>query len=130
MEMTTHVQDVLDTSYIPSDGLYESSTSVTTESEQSDNDEDEELERYRSNDRIFDSKAIVFLSCLLPLLRICQMDFSKAKITKFMLHGSNLIVTRKCSKGHTSEWRSQPKIKDGMSAGSLLLSSAILFTGT
>ena len=64
-EMTTHVQDVLDTSYIPSDELYESSTSVTTESEQSNNDEDEELERYRSNDPIFDSKAIVFLSCLL-----------------------------------------------------------------
>ena len=46
-----------------------------------------------------------------------------------MSRGSNLIFTRKCCKGHTSEWRSQPKIKDGMSAGSLLLSSAILFTG-
>ena len=32
-EMTTHIQDVLDTSYIPSDEMYESSTFVTTESE-------------------------------------------------------------------------------------------------
>ena len=129
METTTHVQDALDTSYIPSDKLYESSTSVTTESEQSDNDEDKELERYSSNDPILDRKAIVFLSCLLPLLRICQMCFSRAKITKFMSRGSNLIVTRKCSKDHISEWRSHPKIKDGMSTGNLLLSSAILSTG-
>ena len=64
-EMTTHVQDTLDTSYILSDELYESSTSVTTESEQSDNDNDEELERYRSNHSIFDSKTIIFLFCLL-----------------------------------------------------------------
>ena len=46
-----------------------------------------------------------------------------------MSRGSNFTVTWKCSKGHISEWRSQPKIKDGMSAGSLLLSSATLFTG-
>ena len=84
---------------------------------------------YSSNDPILDSKAIVFLSCLLPLLRICQMCFSRAKITKFMSRGSNLIVTRKCSRGQISEWRSHPKIKDSMSAGNLLLSSAILFTG-
>ena len=64
-EMTTHVQDTLDTSYILSDELYESSTSVTTESEQSDNDNDEELERYRSNHSIFDSKTIIFLFSLL-----------------------------------------------------------------
>ena len=54
-EMTAHVQDALDTSYIPSDQLYESSTSVTTESEQCDSDKDEELEIYRSNDPKFDS---------------------------------------------------------------------------
>ena len=46
-----------------------------------------------------------------------------------MSRGSNFTVTWKCSKGHISEWRSQPKIKDGMSAGSLLLSSTISFTG-
>ena len=86
--MTTHVQDALDTSYISSDELHESRTSVTTESEQSDNNEDEELERYSSNDPILDSKAIVFLSFLLPLLRICQMCFFRAKITKFMSRGS------------------------------------------
>ena len=57
------------------------------------------------------------------------MCFSRAKITKFMSRGSNLIVTRKCSKDHISEWRSHPKIKDGMSTGNLLLSSAILSTG-
>lgn len=39
------MQDALDTSCIPSDELYESSTFVTTESEESDNDEDDELER-------------------------------------------------------------------------------------
>ena len=41
---------------------------------------------------------------------------------------NNLIVTQKCNKGQISEWRSHPEIKDGMSAGSLLLLSAILFT--
>ena len=48
------------------------------------------------------------------------MCFSRAsKTTKFMSRGSNLIVTRKCSKcskGHISERRSHPKIKDCMSA--------------
>ena len=44
-ERPTNVQDALDTSCIPSDELYESSTFVTTESEESDNDEDDELER-------------------------------------------------------------------------------------
>ena len=39
------MQDALDTSCISSDELYESSTFVTTESEESDNDEDDELER-------------------------------------------------------------------------------------
>ena len=109
--MTIHVQDALDTSYIPSEELYESSTSVTTESEQSDNDKVEELERYSSNNPIIDSKTIVFLSCLLPLLRICQICFSRGKVTKFMSRGSNLIVTQKCSKDHISQWRFQPKIK-------------------
>ena len=109
--MTTHVQDALDTSYIPSEELYESSKSVTTESEQSDNDKVEELERYSSNDPIIDSKATVFKPCLLPLLRICQICFFRGKITKFMSRGSNLIVKQKCSKDHISQWRFQPKIK-------------------
>ena len=44
-EITTPVQDALDTSYIPSGELYESNTSVTTKSDQSDNNKDEKLER-------------------------------------------------------------------------------------
>ena len=80
-----------------------------------DNDKDEELGRYSNIDLIFDTKAIVVLSCLLPLLRICQLCFSRAKITKFMLRTNNLIVKQKCSKGHISKF--------------LNLSSAILFTG-
>ena len=43
-----------------------------------------------------------------------------------MSGGGNLIVTWKFSKGHISEWKSHPRIKEGMSTGSLLLSSAIL----
>lgn len=60
-EITTHVQDTLDTSYILSDKLYEPSTSATTKPEQSDNDKDEELERYSSIDPILDSKENVCL---------------------------------------------------------------------
>ena len=113
------MQDPLDKSYNPSDELYGSSTSLITESEESDNDKDEELERHNSYDPILDSKATVFLSCPLPLLRICQMCFSRAsKTTKFMSRGSNLIVTRKSSKGHISEWTSHPKIKGCMSGES------------
>ena len=48
---------------------------------------------------------------------------------QFLSRESNLVVTQKCSKGHISERRSHPKIKGGMSTGSLLLSSAVLFTG-
>lgn len=87
--MTTHVEDALDTSYTLSDELYESNTSVTTESEQKDNDEDEQLERYNSNDNTLARQ--LYLS-LLPLLRICQICFSGAKIAKFLSRGSNLIV--------------------------------------
>ena len=54
------------------------------------------------------------------------MCFSRAKITKFTSRGGNLIVTCKLSKCHISEWRYHPRIK--VSAGSLLLSSAILLT--
>ena len=57
--MTTHVQDVLNTSYILSDEQYKSSTSIIAESKQSDNDEFEELERYRNNDPIFESSAMI-----------------------------------------------------------------------
>ena len=47
------------------------------------------------------------------------MSFSRAsKTTKFMSRGSNLIVTRKSSKGHISEWTSHPKIKGCMSGES------------
>ena len=44
-EITTNVQDFLDTSHILSDELYESKKSVTTEYEHGEN-EDEEMKRY------------------------------------------------------------------------------------
>ena len=47
-----------------------------------------------------------------------------------MSRGNNSIVTRKCSKGHISKWRSQPKIKDGMSAGSYYSHQQYYLQGT
>ena len=90
--------------------------------------EDEGFKGNSSDNSILANKVIVVLSCLLSLLRICEICFSRPKITKFVSRGINVLVTRLCTEGHSTEWRSQPKIKGDISAGTLLPMTT-LFTG-
>lgn len=73
-------------------------------------------------------KFIVFESCLNFLLQICpECGHPVEELTK-TVKGSLLIVNRTCTKGHCCLWTSQPLL-NGMAAGNLLLSAAILFSG-
>lgn len=73
-------------------------------------------------------KFIVFESCLNFLLQICpECGHPVEELTK-TVKGSLLIVNRTCTEGHCSLWTSQPLL-NGMAAGNLLLSAAILFSG-
>ena len=119
----------MNTSYTPDEDEDELDKAFVAGTENMNDQEDEGLQGNISDNPIPDNRAIVFLSYLLPLLRICQIFFSHTRITKFVSRDSNVLVTRQCTEIHSTEWRSQPKIKVDMSAGILLLSSVKLFTG-
>lgn len=70
----------------------------------------------------------MFWSCLLPLLKFCQICEKPACITSYFEKGSLLIVSLLCENNHESKWYSQPRINE-MGAGNLLLAAAILYTG-
>ena len=59
-------------------------------------------------------KAIVFLSCLLQLIGICQVvgcgslvDPENKKVTQ---HGAVIIITYTCNNHHMGEWCSSPTV--------------------
>ena len=109
--------------------------SYRVESENSHDDDDdlntsiEELDIPVQNSPELDTKFIVFLSCLLPLLKICTLCFKPAKIIKFVLKGSALQITRICQEGHNTIWRSQPNLKGGTASGNLLFAASVLYSG-
>ena len=75
-----------------------------------------------------DYKFIVFWSKLVLLFRFCFKCGAHACITSTTILGSSLIVNLLCGNGHQPRWESQPFV-NGASAGNLLLSACILFTG-
>ncbi|XP_072048102.1 uncharacterized protein [Amphiura filiformis] len=95
---------------------------------------------------INDSKYIVFNSCLRSLIGQCRCHcgsvlliydhvdkYSEEKSELGSLKGSMLTVKTTCLKGHPWEWSSQPLIgegKEAVPAGNLMLSAAMLFSGT
>ncbi|XP_064461908.1 uncharacterized protein LOC135372144 [Ornithodoros turicata] len=75
-----------------------------------------------------EKKYVVFESCLLQLLQECKTCHTPAKTT-LSSEGTFLTASSVCSNGHQHTWTSQPMI-NGKAAGNLLLSAAILFSGS
>ena len=77
---------------------------------------------------VYDSKLIVFWSCLLPLLNICRICHSAASITRVYKKGTMVVAKLLCEKSHESSWYSQPKVRD-MAAGNITAAASVLFSG-
>ncbi|CAN7988710.1 unnamed protein product, partial [Ixodes hexagonus] len=73
-------------------------------------------------------KFIVFESRLRQLFRVCQTCYSPCKVST-STNTTLLTVHTLCPAGHSHRWDSMPSIK-GRAVGTLLLSGAILFTGS
>ena len=79
---------------------------------------------------IEDRKFIVFESALMLLFRICLCCKSMNTKVLTFVRGTFLRVQQKCNDcGKTREWNSQPFVRN-IPMGNLLLSSAILFSGS
>ncbi|KAM7303197.1 uncharacterized protein ISCGN_013178 [Ixodes scapularis] len=74
-----------------------------------------------------EKKYVVFESCLLELFTICRTCLMKCE-PSLTVKGTLVKVETICKDSHYHTWSSQPVIK-GKAAGSLLLSSAIFFSG-
>lgn len=74
---------------------------------------------------------LVFEHCLLGLFKKCQKTGCAAEVKelKKTISGSRLIVKTKCARGCSYVWSSQPTLNK-MGAGNLLLSAAVLFSGS
>ncbi|KAG0445342.1 hypothetical protein HPB47_016444 [Ixodes persulcatus] len=75
-----------------------------------------------------DRKFIVFESSLRKLFKVCRTCYAPCKSVS-RVSGTMLGVQTLCAKDHCLLWRSQP-VMNGKSAGNVLVSAGILFTGT
>ena len=98
------------------------------DSQGEDEEEDNEIPVTPNSSPIYDSKFIVFWSCLLPLLQFCIECRHPASIRHIYNKGTMIMVSLLCERGHCTRWYSQPLIK-GMAAGNLLLAASLLYTG-
>ncbi|CAN7946176.1 unnamed protein product, partial [Ixodes hexagonus] len=71
---------------------------------------------------------IVFETCLKELFRVCRKCHAPCESVS-KVSGTLLKVQTLCVNGHCLLWRNQP-ILHGKPAGSVLMSAAMLFTGT
>ena len=77
-----------------------------------------------------EKKYIVFFSCLMELFAVCPncTEPATAEVTKVI--GTQIYVTQKCPAcKFVRQWKSQPNIRR-IPAGNLLLSAAILYSGS
>ena len=72
---------------------------------------------------------LVTESCLLELLNKCKQCGENACVTLKSFVGTMIVVEVLCTNGHDYVWRSQV-LNNAMPWGNLLLSSAILFSGS
>ena len=84
--------------------------------------ETEESETVNPKDEV---TFLVFKLELVKLFKRCPKCGAGIRKKHNSTQGSQLLVTPKCTNGHTYFWTSQPIIK-GMAAGNLLISSPIL----
>ena len=73
-------------------------------------------------------KHLVFKSCLASLLKHCSCCGSVVTKSEESTRGSMLSIKLFCINGHESVWSSQP-LFNNISAGNLLTSASILFSG-
>ncbi len=98
-------------------------------------DSDTEWERTKTGDKTVElediPKYLVFETELDKLFTTCLRPGCHSPITKLtkLTTGSMLSVTTTCSHYHTDTWHSQPSVRR-MPAGNLLLSAAILLSGS
>ena len=77
-----------------------------------------------------ETKYFVFFSCLMQLFQLCPMCQQPAAAEVSRVVGTLIHITQKCHNcSYSRVWCSQPYIKK-MPAGNLLLSAAILFSGS
>ena len=110
---SSNINELSDLDYQPSE------TSEDCESEEEVNLESEmvECKKYR-----------VFESELKKLFSFCQSCASPVNDLSTRTMGSMVVFTYSCINGHSFNWNSQPLINE-ISAGNLIISSAILLSG-
>ena len=111
----------LDPEYIPSDSSSDEDV-VIVHAIKSSCTEIPECEE--SEERNF----FVYEECLKSLFVKCPMCDKRIMNTTFQCRGTLLLVSYTCQAGHAGVWYSQPMV-DGMAAGNLRLSCAVLFCG-
>ena len=79
-------------------------------------------------DPLCDRKFVVFESALLSLFRDCRSCGLSVTLNT-SLYGTLLVIKAICPDGHTFTWYSQPFVGRAP-AGNILLSAAILFSGS
>ena len=87
------------------ENIYDDSTEVSCISS---SDEEYENKIHEGNDRINESKFIVFWSSLSILFTFCLSCHKLAWIENIVTGGAVLIVKMSCIDGHESEWHSHP----------------------
>lgn len=72
-------------------------------------------------------KYIVYERSLLRLFKFCSLCHCPCK-TSMRTDGTKLTVTTECASEHIRNWTNEPEVA-GRSAGNIVLSSAVLFSG-
>ena len=95
-----------------------------------DETEDEEptYNQIDSKDLKPGTKLIVFWSCLITLLKVCQICYQPAKICKIFHKGTKIIVDVDCELKHKYTWHSQPN-ENGRASGNISLTASIILSG-
>ena len=102
--------------------------STESEMDTADSETDEEEMECQSMQPDEQQKFIVFEDNLTELFRFCPECQEPIEDLEKAISGTLLTIKYTCLQGHINLWQSQPTI-NGMSAGNLLLSAAILFSG-
>lgn len=116
LDSCTSDQDVMDTSFV-----------VATNDSDTEESVDSDIPSCQSPSS--EKKYLVFESCLRRLFQTCPICLQHIGETNLETSGSLLSVQHICTSGHVSKWFSQPHVS-GVAAGNLLLSAAILFSGS
>ena len=74
------------------------------------------------------TKLIVFWSCILTLLKVCNICYQPAVISKIFRKGTKVIVDVICKFNHKFSWHSQPN-ENGRAAGNIAIVASTVISG-